>query len=807
MLFNYFKVAFRNLSRHKTYTAINTIGFAVGLACCLLIGLYVRHELSYDRFHEKADRTYRMILDSVILDNEIESPLTPAPMAATLVSDFPEVEHATRIRGTEIFDDAELVIEYGDKRFTEQRVYFADSSLFNVFSFHALSGNPSTMLAAPNSIVLTASMAAKYFGQEEALGKSLLINEENTFLITGIIEDVPTNSHWQFDFLVSLSTLPASADTDWFNNSLYTYFTTQPDADIHALEEKLKPFVNEQVSPRMSALLGMNIDRFHAEGGKLEYYAQPLLDIHLYSNLRKELQPNGDIQSVYIFVTIAFLILLIASANFINLSTAQSAGRSKEVGVRKVLGSRRHQLKLQFLIEAQLLCLASISIALVIIWRMLPMVNERLGTAMTLPLDAPLFVPILLLTIIGVSTLAGIYPAFYLSSFAPAKVLKGQIRTGMKGGRLRKSLVIAQFTITFVLATTTGLVYQQMQYVQNKRLGFDAEQVITLDLTSVDRQNVKAFKQEIQLLSGVQSLASIDHVPDRLISNAGTYRPATASTDDLEVIWQVYADENIIETLDMHLLAGEGLSSGDASGIPAVLLNQKAVDLFGWEDPVGELLASQEADNNFRVAGILEDFHFESLHEEVKPIVIALANDANLNHVAVRLNPNVIPQTLASIQLIWTSFYPETPATFSFLDDQLDALYRNDQQQAQLFGLFTGLAIFIACLGLFGLAAFMTEQRIKEVGVRKVMGASVAQILVLFSRDFLSRIAISFVIGAPIALLLIRHWLDRFAYKLPVSAGVFALAGLAVILIVLATISFHSIRAALANPINALRYE
>jgi len=807
MLFNDIKVAFRNLRKHKTYTAINVVGFAVGLACCLLIGLYVQHELSFDRFHEKADRTYRIILDSVILENEIESPLTPAPMAEVLVRDYPEVEHATRIRGTDIFDNPELTIEYEDNRFAERRLYFADASLFDVFSFPILHGDPATMLRDPFSIVLTESTAAKYFGEESALGKSLLVNKEEVYKVTGVIEDVPSASHWQFDFLASLSSQPEYTNSDWFNNSLFTYFTTKPGADIRQLEEKLTPFVHEQIAPQMGALLGVTLTEFHAGGGKLEYYAQPLTDIHLYSNLRRELGANGDAVLVYSFLAIALLILLIASANFINLSTAQSSKRAKEVGVRKVLGSDNRRLRIQFLVEAQLLCIMASGIAVFLVWQILPVFNDRLDWALHLPFDASYFIPALVLFILGIGLLAGLYPAFYLSALKPAKVLKGPLRTGSRGSRLRSGLVIAQFTITIILVSLTSFISQQMKYIQNKRLGFDASEVVTIDRGALEQHHSTGFKNEIAQLPGVQLVAAMDFVPDNLISSASLFRPPEAPEDQLEVIWRIQVDEEFIETLGMQMVAGSKASAESASGTPQVLLNETAAALFGWDDPVGELLTTQSTETQFRVAGVLEDFHFESLHQQVKPMVVTLADASSLKYIAVRLHAGTVPETLQSIEAISKTYYPEAPLVINFLDDQLDALYRRDREQGELLSLLTGLAIFIACLGLLGLAAFITEQRVKEIGVRKVMGASVPQIIALFSKSFLARVAISYCIAIPISVYLIGLWLERFAYKLPITWGIFALSGFIVLIIVQGTISYHSIRAALTNPIKSLRYE
>ena len=472
-----------------------------------------------------------------------------------------------------------------------------------------------------------------------------------------------------------------------------------------------------------------------------------------------------------------------------------------------MLGSKRSLLTIQFLLEAQLVCLLAIAGALALVASILPGLNEWLGSSLAIPFDSVWFVLTLLVASLVVGLLAGLYPAIYLSSFTPSRVLKGKVRTAMKSGKLRSGLVITQLAITVVLTTTTGFIYQQMKYIQNKKLGFDAEQVVVIDRSAVNAAQADVFRNEISRLPGVQSVSSTDYLPQPLMNSAGTFRMLDAPEDQLEVIWRVRANEEIVRTLDMRMISEIPQAQDVYRESPGVILNQTAAAMFDWDQPVGERLATGQTDEVYEVVGLLEDFHFESLHQKVKPMVIMLENTSDLRYMAVRLDPGDIPLALESIESTWKSFYPEETLSLTFLDEQLDALYRSEQKEGQLLAGFAGLAILVACLGLFGLAAYMTEQRVKEIGVRKVMGASAMQIVTLFSQQFLIRTGIAFLVALPVSIFLILQWLERFAYQSDINMGIFVLSGLIVLIVVLSTISYHSIRAAFANPIESLRYE
>lgn len=816
MIQNFIKIAFRNLRRNPGYAAINITGLAIGLACCLYILLYVRHEVSYDRFHENADRIYRLAIDANVGGQELKAPLSPAPMGRALQDHFPEVQHAARVFRSEFVGSESVHVEHEEKRFTEYRFFYTDSSFFDVFSFEVIAGNPHTMLSEPNTVVLTESMAAKYFGAaggraEQALGRVLRINHESDYRITGVIQDVPDNAHWQFDFLGSLSTFDVSESESWFGNPFTTYFVLREGASIADFEAKLIPFVNDRVAPQIKDVLGVSIEEFLASGGRYEYYPQPLTDIHLHSNLLYEMDANNDIQNVYTFSVVALLILIIASFNFMNLATAKSANRSKEVGVRKVLGAQRRQLTVQFLVESLLLCAVATVLAVALLRGMIPLLNDWFGTSHQVPVGAPGFWIVLVVAVLVVGLLSGAYPAFFLTSFKPVAVLKGKLRSGVRSGRLRSGLVIAQFSISIVLMAITGLVFQQMQYVQSKKLGFDREHVVILDRSSNFTVQSRSFKEELRRLPGVISVSGLNNVPGKLMGD-DAFRPAGAPADELNIVWMMYADEDIVETLGLEMALGEGFEFETARDSSLLILNQEAAGLYGWDVPLGERLISPfhepgGPERVYEVVGVVQDFHFESLHQAIRPIAIELARSPDLEYMAVRVAPGRVPAAVEAIEDTWASFYPETPLVMNFLDENFDALYRADQQHGRLLGTFAGLAILIACLGLFGLAAYMTEQRVKEVGVRKVLGATVSSIVILFSVEFLKKVGIAFVIGIPVALFLMGQWLERFAYRTEISWEIFALSGFLAGLITVGTISYHAIRTALTDPAKTLRYE
>ena len=806
MLKNYVKIALRNLLKSKGYTFINVAGLAVGLACCLLILLFVRDELGYDRHHEKADQIYRITLEALLGEQEINGPISPAPMAQALVNDYPEIVQATRL-----FDfSGETFVRYEDKRFVEERFFFGDSTVFDVFTFPLLRGDPETALLEPNTVVLTESTARKYFGEDDPMGQTIRVDEQDDYEVTGVMADVPENSHFHFDFLGSLGTLGNSRSPMWVSNNFRTYFILAEGHHAEDLEAKFPAMVEKYAGPQVEEILGITIEQFFASGGKFAFHLQALTDIHLHSQLNYEIEPNGDITYVYAFSIIAFLILLIACINFMNLATARSAGRAKEVGVRKVLGSNRRQLTLQFLMESMLLSMIALGVALVLAVVLLPVFNTLAGKALVIDYGDGVVLAGLIGLAVLVGLLAGSYPALFLASFRIVNVLKGKGQAGLKSSRLRSGLVVFQFVISIALMIGTAMVYRQVDYVQSKHLGFEKEHVIVLERFDALGPQQQAFKEQLLQHPNVVAVAGANTLPGRTFGDTSFFTEG-ALPDQIRNIRLFFTDFDMLETLNLELIDGRFFSRDFATDSTAVILNEAAVKEFGLtvDEAVGRRLVSpgfgEEEEQYVPIIGVMKDFHFQSLHDAIRPLGLFIGR--NLGYLAVRVRPDDIPGTLATLETQWLAFAPDQPFTYSFLDSDVDALYQEDQRQGSLFGTFALWAIVIACLGLFGLAAFTAEQRTKEIGVRKVLGASVPGIVVLLSKEFTKLVVVAFIVAAPVAYFAIDRWLQGFAFRVEISGWIFLMAGLAALGVALLTVSYQSIRAALINPVDALRYE
>ena len=811
MLRNYIIIALRNMRRQFGFTAINIVGLSIGLACCILIVLFVRDELSYDRHFEHADRIYRIAIDGKIGEQEVMAPQSPGPMAALLMETFPEVESAVRLFRPALSGSGEISIRLGDTAFLEKKLYYADSTFFEVFSHSMVVGDPAKALTEPNSVVLTESTARKYFGDENGIGQTLRFDDQTDYQVTGIIRDAPQQTHFRFDLLASLNSIPFNNDMPWLNNPFNTYVRFRDDYCVEAFETKLNDYVERNVGPNIQAVFGMNMQEFAASGGRYRYFTQPLTSIHLHSNLNYELEPNSDIRYVYTFSVVALLILMIACFNFMNLSTARSARRALEVGIRKVLGSDRRQLAIQFLVEVLVLCALAMILALLMVEAVLPAFNLLVEKEIETVYLGSGYLPLIVSFVLVIGVLAGAYPAFVLTRFEIIKVLKGKLLAAGSSSRLRSGLVVLQFSITIALMIGTAVVYNQMEYTQTRRLGFDQESVLVIERAAALGGQRDAFKNDLTGLSGVLSAAGLDNLPGGTFGD-DSFRPVGSSADDLKLVWMIYADHDVIETLGMNVVAGRDFSRAAPRDSAVLIVNQTAAASFGWDNPVGQKVASpfarpNQPDRIYDIVGMLEDFHFESLREEIRPIAIELVDNYAHTYMAVRLRPERVNETLTEIEALWGDFVPGESFNYSFLDSNLDALYRSDRQTGQLIGVFAGLAILIACLGLFGLAAYMAEKRIKEVGIRKVMGASTAGIVGLFAKEFVWLVGIAFVIAAPLAYLAVSRWLEGFVYRIDIEASVFISAGAVALLIALLSVGYQSIRAALSNPVDALRGE
>ncbi len=783
MLRSYLKIAYRSLKRHKLHTVINIAGLAVGLAACIVIGLYIRHELSYDHFHEKAERIYRVASEHSIVDTYEGSALTPQLLAPTLGRHLPSVAEVTRVERSPF----ERLVRVDDSAFYEGRFYFADSSFFEVFSFPFIRGNPATALNQPDAVVLTESMAEKYFPDDNPLGQTLSYESEAALTVTGVIKDVPSNSHLHFDFVARLKPV----HDRWFMYSSYTYVVLQEGVSRAQVDEQLDRLVEGTINPQMEM------------GTFAGIYLQPLTRIHLYSNLANEARPTSDVTYLHLFGAIALIILAMACINYMNLSTARSMQRAKEVGMRKVLGARRGRLIRQFLGESAVLTLLALVGAIGLVSLALPLMNEFAGTTLSLR-DANLWMvaagAIGGVLIVGV--LAGSYPAFYLSRFHPVQSLRGGRMGGRSAAWIRKGLIVAQFTCAIGLLIATAVIFQQLTHLRTKRLGFDKEHVVVVsDRGRALRTSYGSFKDELLRSPHVVSVAS-GQSPDK----DGGYFINAGSDENVLRLRLVGVDFDYAETLDLNFLAGEPFSTTrQTDSTLAFVANEQAVAALGWEDPVGNIF-NRFWQGEGAVVGVVEDFHMRTLREPIQPILLMLEPGYSPT-LLVRLEAGGVATGLEDLQNSWSRFVPDRPLFYSFLDDQLAALYQAEERLAQIFGLFALLAIFVACLGLYGLAAFTAERRTKEIGIRKVLGASVSGLVALLSTDFLKLAGMAFVIAAPIVYFAVQTWLQGFAYRIELGPWVFIGAGALALMIALVAVSYQALRAALADPVEALRSE
>ncbi len=787
MLKNYFKIALRNFKKGHAY--INVAGLAVGMACCVLIALFVRDELSYDRYHENAERIVRLVEERARVG---------APFAPVMQAEFPEVEQAVRLH--HMFWSTPL-LTVGERGFYEGRIFFADSNLFAVFSFRLLRGDPKTALAAPFSMILTETTAAKYFGDADPIGQIITYDDIHEYTVTGIVEDTPPNSHFRFDFLASFSTLYANEEfwgmpLTWTNPTAITYLLLRDPGAAEALEAAIPDFI---VRHRGEEFRDWRTFRL-----------QPLTDIHLKSKLRFETEPNGDIAYVYIFALIGLAVLLIACSNFINLTTARSAERAREVGLRKVVGAHRGQLIRQFLSESMLMSVLAGALAVALAGLALPVFNTLAGKALTM--DAVVsggMLAGLIGVVLFVGVAAGSYPAFVLARFRPVTVLKGAATPATGGAMLRKGLVLFQFAVSMVLIAGTAIVYEQLAFMQSRTLHVDDEQIVVAPMLDRSfRPQVETLKEALMQHPQVVAVSGSHRVPGQLMNGFG-YVVEGGDREDPVSVRDVGVDHDFTKTFGLELAAGRGFSREIVTDeTDAYLINETAAQAFGWMDPedaVGQRIERVDGAQPGVVVGVVEDFHYLSLHHPIEPLVMHLR--PFVMNLAIRVRADDLPATLASLERTWQQFTPAFPFDYYFLDDAFDSRYRAEKRAGQLVGYFALLAIFIACLGLFGLAAFSAAQRTKEIGVRKVLGATVGGLVVLLSREFVRLVGLAFVLAVPLAYVAMSRWLDGFAYRVEISWGIFLMVGSLTLAIALVTVSYQAVKAALADPVESLRYE
>jgi putative ABC transport system permease protein len=804
------KVAWRNLVRKKVFSAINIFGLALGLAIFTLISLYVLDELSYDRYNELANRIYRVNTHIKVNGSEFNDKDTPAPMAGVLSTNYPGIEQAVRIAGGN-----DMLVKKGDETLVEKNAFFADANLFKVFTLHLLKGNPATALVNPNSMVISASIAKKYFNTLDVIGKTLKVDNTDLYNITGVIKDVPPQSHLHFNFIKSMVGLTSSKSDFWLSNSFMTYVLVRKGTTQSELDRYLKQTAEKYAEPQLMNVAHSSFSDLEKKGDYFKYASIPLTKIHLYSQLSSEVEPSGNIEYVYISAIIGLLILLIACINFMNLSTAQSAGRAKEVGVRKVIGSGRANLVRQFLTESLLTALVAFIFSIALIVLLLPLLNQLSGKEINLAsgLYTWLF-PALMGVAMICGLLAGAYPALVLSAFDPIKILKGKFVLNVRGYKLRNALVVFQFTTAIILITGTLVIYQQLNYIRNKNLGYDRDHVLVLNNAYALGEHTQTFKKEILQLPGVVAGSLTQNLPTSTANdwNKNAYsKDATLNASQTQTIVDWGVDAGYIPALKMKIVTGRNFSEDMATDSSAIIINESAVRSLGFKDPLNAKLydfnSRTQQTQEYHVIGVVKDFNAGSLRYNTEPLVMRYSKYGG--QFIFRIKSANIPQLLSQIESRYHSFdqMSSQPFLYSFLDEDFNNLYKGEQRTGSMFTTFAALAIFIACLGLFGLAVYSAEQRTKEIGIRKVLGASVSGIISLLSKDFIRLVIVSIIIATPVAWWAMNKWLQTFAYRINISWWIFLVAGVIAILIAVITVSFQAIKAAVSNPVKSLRTE
>ncbi|WP_420318358.1 ABC transporter permease [Ekhidna sp.] len=810
MLKNYLNVALRNLFKHKFYSLINILGLSIGLTCFLMISLYVVDELSYDTFHSDIEKTYRMDFSGMINGSEFITALSSAPAAKTMVAEYPEVTDAVRIR-----ESGNWLIKRKDteNNYYQNEVAFVDPNFFTFFDFKLIKGDVEECLKRPKTLVLSETEAEKIFGEEDPIGQIVVIDNDENWEVTGVFEDMPSNSHMNFTMMFTMESREEAQSQFWMSFNFVTYLKLQDGFNPAVLEAKFPALIEKYIGPEVEKYIGVSLQEFYDAGNAAGFSLFPAKDIHLYSDKDGEIMANGDIKYIYVFTAVALFILILACINFMNLSTARSAGRAKEVGVRKVMGAYRHQLIRQFLSEAFIITFISIVIAYVLSFLLLGQFNELAAKEMRIDqLFSTGFIAIILSVLLLVGLLAGSYPAFFLSKFRPVEVLKGKLNLGLKSGGLRSILVIVQFCVSIIMIIGTAIVFQQLSYIQNKKLGFSKDQVVMVHDPWIMGDKASSYKNEVLQSSLIKSGTLSSFLPVDTQSNNNLWFPgATPTKDESYVFYQARVDHEYLETLGMEMVEGRFFSKDFPSDSMAIVVNESLVRHMGWDTGLNKKLSTYGGSQEdptvevYNVVGIIKDFHYTSLKNNIEPLLFTLGNSRG--YVSFKIDGENVRESLDFIEAKWDEFAPGQPFQYSFLDDRFTDLYQSEQKLGQIFSVFAFLAIFIACLGLYGLAAFTAEQRTKEIGVRKVLGASIMSIITLLSKEFLKLVAIAFIIAAPLSYYFMNQWLQDFENRTNMNVMIFISAGIIALVIAWVTMSFQSWNAARINPARSLKDE
>jgi putative ABC transport system permease protein len=811
MLVSYIKIAFRSLLKNRVYSFINIFGLTIGIVSVVLIVLYVNHQYSFDKFHQKKDQLYKVTLERIYPTYTTLYAIIPHSFAEVMVDDFPEVEASTRVLGVGNQTITIKVLKEGKEiEFEENGFIQADSNFFNIFSYKLIKGTANNVLNKPNDVVLTESLATKFFGTTEAIGKELAIGQLN-LTVTGICENPPKNSHMQFSAVGAMSGVEFITNTiNYTSFSVHTYLQLAQGVDPLSVESKFSGMVNNYAASQIEQSLGTSFEDYVAAGNGYRYFLRPITSIHLDpANIEAEFPGGGNKTFVFILISIAVLILVIACINFMNLATARAAERAREVGVRKTLGSYQSQLIIQFLAESVLLALISMVLAMALLQIVIPAFNEITAMEFAIRLNDFKLIASIIAFALLVGLIAGIYPAFVLSSFNPAYVLKGSMSTNNSGKWLRNSLVVFQFTISIILIGATITVYKQLRFVQNKDLGFDKEQMAIIDNAFNLGDNLETFKKEAKTVPGVIDVGVGSSVPGGFFFG---FQFQLEGNEEVITTKALNGDEDFCQVLSIKLVEGR-LFSDEFNDSLSIILNNSAVDAYGLVDPIGKKILVNQLNNQPKVpltiVGVVDNFHFMSLKDEITPLVI-VSNSSQLGfnfNIAIKLKATDMPSTLAQIENKWKLLSNNKAFLYDFLDVRLKDQYEAEQASGRLFGIFAVLAIFIACVGLFGLAAYTANQKTKEIGIRKVLGSSVWGIMLLLTRHFTVLVIIALVIAIPITYFAMNSWLENFAYRTSIGLSTFAIAGSTAMLIAWATVSYQSLLAAIVNPVDSLANE
>ncbi len=807
MLKNFIIITLRSLRIHKVYTLVNILGLAVGMACAILISIYVLHELSYDKFHVDSDNIYRVVVDGNLRGRALNIAVTSPPMANVLVEEFEQIKSATRIARF----GAWLVSNEGI-RYNEDDFLFADPNFFNFFSFQLLKGHPDSVLAHPRSVVLTQSTAKKYFGDKDPVGRSLQIEtEEEPYIVTGLMTDIPSNSHFHFDMIGSLVTFEQYLRDVWVSHNVYTYISTDENIRFDELDAEIDTLVAKYVSPQVERYLGVPYTSFIEGDNVLEYKLQPLRKIHLYSDLDVELEPNGKALYVYAFGIIALLILVIACLNFMNLSTANSSNRAREVVLRKVVGSERRMLIFQFLTESVLFSFFALVLALILTELLMPHFNNYLNIGLQFQMlkNIPAVSIIIIFTLL-LGLLAGSYPAFFISSYEPVKVLHGVLNKGLKNRRVRSVFVVFQFFVSILIIIMALVVFAQLEFMLNKELGFVKERVLVIRRPDALKERINDFRKEILKHPNIESVTNSNSIPGRNF-NTSTFMIEGDSAQENILMNQIFVSPDFREAFGLRMVHGRFFSPSIASDSFACVVNEAAYREMGFEDPIGRYLEMpgymKHADRKYKIIGVVKDFHFETVDKQIEPLVISLMPGNWEGFLNVRLSSKGIDKSIKYIEETWEKYTSEYPFLSFFLDEDFDKNYRSVVRTGRVLFIFALLSIFVACLGLFGLVSFTTNQRVYEIGVRKSMGATYIQVIYLLLREIVTLILIAIVFAWTVAYIFSRFWLKDFYTRITLSPNYFFLAGLIVVSLAVLVVLYQCYNASRMEPSTALKTE